>query len=188
MTAMQTEQAPAVWDAKALRLLVRDTLTHAAGLCLLAYNKVTPRLLYSVVMTAPMREQVESKTVIENAFRDAHVKAYERECALRVAYEDGLTWEEWEEMKKDYLHNLHFAVPESRTYREAHFFFHDVYAMLDADARRVADLAFTGLVFSAVTAVDFGRFCRKDGLQVEGMGFFERMGTEVDVKTLIDFF
>lgn len=173
-------------DAKALRQLVRETLTHAAGFCLLAYNKVTPQLLYSVVMTAPTREEAESDTVIENAFRDAHVKAYGRAIALRIAYEDSLPREEWEEVQKNFLYNLEYSVPENKTYREAHCFFHDVYAMLDADARRVVDLAFTGLVFSAVTAVDFGRFCRKKGLQVDRMGFFERMGTEVDVGGLAE--
>lgn len=141
-------------------------MSNIIDLCLIAYDKVTVDLMYSIVQTIPKSKQdffaLVKSDEEENAFKNAYIKARTRIKGLATEWETSIGTEKIVELEMvDYFDRLYNAVPAARTMKIIDAFFTENYIELPEKTRSTIDFSFMGFFMRMMKDPIYSLFCKK---------------------------
>jgi type IV secretory pathway TraG/TraD family ATPase VirD4 len=144
-------------------------LANSIDLCLLAYDKVTVKMLYDIVQSAP-------KKTATNATADKDKKEKERPKPYQIAvdramkrirnqvdnWRSKMTEKELDAIKDDYEFTrlATEALPDVRTMNFVNNFFTDNFKNLADRTRSVIEFSFVGFLYNLLREPTYSLFCR----------------------------
>lgn len=168
--------------------ILRDLLRHSINMLLIARQPISAHQICTFINSVwPIHDR---KLGLENtAFNETVRLLTEHHAQLCQAYEDSggikLTRTGPMETNADeYFNALDKSIPERSLGRQFDEFFSKEYMSLDKERRGTTDLAFSGLLFTALNDPDFAALCKDKDIDVAAMSFEQKMHEELDHEAL----
>jgi hypothetical protein len=139
-------------------------VVNVIDLCLLAYDKVSVRLLYDIALTVPKKGQATEDKPKPHTFAHAFQTAKEKAKTQAKEFVKTLPEEEKQKLSDDdYYDRLVIEnIPDAALFRSLDQFFNDHYKNLAEKTRGIVEFSFVGLLFRLLREPIYSLFCRHE--------------------------
>lgn len=146
------------WES-ALDMLLFNTI----DLCKLAYGKVSVQLLYSIVLTAPSKDQTNKDQSKIGNFNHAFKVAQEIVNKQVSAFIGGLSADAKKKLEDPFLMESAIieAVPDAAILKSVDQFFIEHYRNLSEKTRSIIDFSFSGFLFRLMKEPVYSLLCNR---------------------------
>lgn len=136
---------------------------HIIDLCLLAYGKVSVKLLYEIALSVPRSNDTAKSREADTAFNNAYKAAKTNIMAKIDAWEKKIS--NSEKADKDFAskkwERINNEIPESRVLEFVDQYFMETLRNLSEKTRSIIEFSFTGFLFRLLQEPVYSLFCSK---------------------------
>lgn len=140
-------------------------LANSIDLCLIAYGKVTVKMLYDIAQSAPKKvlgQTAEADNQPPTAYQKAYDIAMENITNQVDNWSSGIPKEEYDKIENDeeFTRLATEALPDVRRMNFVTNFFNDTYKVLADKTRSIIDFNLLGFLYNLLREPTYSLFCR----------------------------